>query len=192
MDSPATARLSSRISAHLNSSKVISPDKMPRAISKFITHYPWSIQHKTGSSVVSMHNTVHARAVDIRWELPIATSVEFASHTKLSVPFTISVEDKLTPQTLLFHCRTWKGRSYRFLIERVSCYSTHVERDAFSSYKGPNFASLDPALQEAFDEVLHSWGMNTEVIDFIEASNQYYNNVEFVNWLCNINDFISK
>ena len=69
MDTPAGARLSNRINAHLSSSKVISPDKMPRAVSKFITYHPWSIQHKPGSSFMSMHNTVDARSIDIRWDL---------------------------------------------------------------------------------------------------------------------------
>ena len=50
----------------------------------------------------------------------------------------------------------------------------------------------EPALQEAFDEVLHSWGINTEVVDFIEASSQYYNKVEYVSWLNSIKDFISQ
>jgi hypothetical protein len=116
----------------------------------------------------------------------------FAQSPRTTIPFTISVEDKLTPQGMIFRCSTKTGASYRYVIERVTCFTSFAERDSFSSYYGPRFDTLEPTLQEAFDEVLHEWGMSGEVIDFIEASSQYYNNVEYVNWLCNINDFISK
>jgi hypothetical protein len=92
----------------------------------------------------------------------------------------------------MFHCRTKRGASYRYVIDSVQCYVSHSERDSRTSYKGPLFESLEPTLQEAFDEVLHSWGMTSEVIDFVEASCQYYNNSEYIRWLLNINDFISS
>lgn len=77
MNTRATSRLSSRINAHLSSSKIISPNKMPRAISKFITHYQWSVHHKAGSGAVSMQNTVSARLIDIRWDLINTPSSNF-------------------------------------------------------------------------------------------------------------------
>jgi hypothetical protein len=68
-NTPASDRLSSRINAHLSSSKLLHPVKMPRAISKFITHYPWTLQHSPGSSIISMHNDVDARKVEVKWEI---------------------------------------------------------------------------------------------------------------------------
>jgi len=189
---PATSRLSNRIDAHLNSSKVMSPEQMPRAVSKFITHHPWSIRHKAGATAVSMHNTVLARAVDIHWDIFPSTANDFVGICQASIPFTISVEDKLTPQGMIFHCSTRKAVSYRYVIERVECYRSHAELRSKSRFRGPRFDTLEPALQEAFDEVLHSWGINTEVVDFIEASSQYYNKVEYVSWLNSIKDFISQ
>lgn len=165
---------------------------MPRAVSKFITHHPWAVSHVIGSDQVSLQHTVNARGVDIRWSLVPTTGSNFVGASRGTIPFTISIEDKLTPQGLIFRCATKKGATYRYVVERVSCYATFAERDSFSSYYGPRFDTLEPTLQEAFDEVLHEWGMGGEVVDFIEASSQYYNNVEYVNWLCNINDFISK
>lgn len=77
------------------------------------------------------------------------------------------------------------------MINTVRCYSSHAERDSLVSYKGPKFESLEISLQEAMDEVLHSWGIDEEVMDFIEAANKYYNNSEYIQWLLNISDFIS-
>ena len=170
----------------------MSPEQMPRAVSKFITHHPWSIRHKAGTCLVSMHNTVHARGIDINWDIYQTQSPNLGGIPPQSIPFTISVEDKLTPQGMIFHCRTRKTATYRFVIERVECYSSHAERKSDSRFRGPRFDSLEPALQEAFDEVLHSWGMNSEVVDFIEASSQYYNKVEYVAWLNSIKNFISQ
>lgn len=191
LNTAAKSRLSSRITAHLNSNRFKSPEKMPRAISKFITHHPWTVTHLPGSHEVCLDQTVDARAIDIRWSIIPSSdgSFQFASD---GIPFTISISDKLTPQGMIFRCRTQQGGSFRFNIDRVGCYSTFSERDSLSSYPGPHFATLEPELQIAFDEVLHSWGMNAEVIEFIEASSQYYNNSEYISWLCNINDFISK
>ena len=137
-----------------------------------------------------MRRTVDARAIDIKWEFSPSAGGDFVNATPIS--FTISVEDKLTPQGMVFHCRTRKAASYRYLIEHLECYTSHSERDAYSKYRGPRFETLEPILQEAFDEVLHSWGMGPEVIDFIEASSQYYNSMEYVSWLSNIKDFISQ
>ncbi len=81
---------------------------------------------------------------------------------------------------------------YRYVINRVQCYSSVAEKDASESYKGPFFESLEPEFQEALDELLSSWSINSEVVDFIEASSQYYNNAEHMRWLLNINDFISS
>jgi hypothetical protein len=78
------------------------------------------------------------------------------------------------------------------VIGSISCYRSFAERDSKASYKGPLFSSLEPALQESLDQILHEWNITTEVIDFIEASAQYYNNLEYINWLGSINDFISK
>ena len=200
---PASDRLINRINAHLSSSKLMNPAKMPRAISKFITHYPWTLHHSPGSGVMSMHNDVDARRVDIKWEILNSSPGNFLKVRGISrnisptsyqatIPFSISVEDKLTPQGMVFHCRTKRGTSYRYVINSVQCYASHSERDSITSYKGPLFESLEPALQEAFDEVLNSWGMTSEVIDFVEASSQYYNNSEYIRWLLNINDFISS
>jgi hypothetical protein len=186
------SRLSDRISAHLNSSKLRNPETMPRAISKFITHHPWSVTHVAGSDEVFLHNTVDARAIDIRWSIIPVIGDNFSPLPQPGIPFTISVSDKLTPQGIVFRCRTRRTSSFRYAIERVGCYTSFPERDSSTSYAGPHFATLEPELQMAFDEVLHAWGMNTEVVDFIEASSQYYNNLEYINWLCNINDFISK
>jgi hypothetical protein len=187
---PASSRLTSRIDAHLSSSKASKKEVMPRAISRFIIHYPWSIRHTSGTRKVSMHRTVDARAIEIKWELFPSVGGDFVNAT--SIFFTISVEDKLTPQGMIFHCRTRKGANYRYMIECVECYTSHTERDSRSSFRGPRFDTLEPILQEAFDELLHSWGMGTEVIDFIEASSQYYNSMEYVSWLSNIKDFISQ
>jgi len=93
---------------------------------------------------------------------------------------------------MVFRCTTKRGASYRYVINGVQCYTSHAERDSSKSYKGPLFESLEPVLQEAFDEVLHSWGINPDMVDFIEASCQYYNNAEYIRWLLNINDFISS
>ena len=186
------SRLSSRITAHLSSSKIGNPDKMPRAVSKFIIHHPWNIKHVTGSEEVELHKTIHARAVDVKWSIGPSSGIASSMQPISGVHFTISVSDKLTPQGMVFECRTQKASSYKYVIDRVSCYSSFAERDSLSSYRGPLFASLEPELQGAFDQVLHDWGISTEVIDFIEASAQYYNNLEYIRWLCNINEFISK
>ena len=78
------------------------------------------------------------------------------------------------------------------MINNVRCYSSHAERDSHESYRGPKFATLEPSLQAGLDEVLHSWGIDDEVMDFIEAATKYYNNSEYIQWLLNINDFISS
>ena len=70
--------------------------------------------------------------------------------------------------------------------------TTHSERDSELSYGGPRFDTLEPELQVAFDKVLHAWGIDEAVVDFIEASSVYYYNSEYINWLHNVNDFISK
>lgn len=77
MNTRATYRLSSRINAHLSSNKVIDPHRMPRTISKFITHYPWSVQHKAGSRRISMHNTVAARLINVSWDIINSPSSNF-------------------------------------------------------------------------------------------------------------------
>jgi len=149
-----------------------------------------------------MYNDVDARRIEIKWDImnnspgnflkvrsPL--TAHFIEH-QATIPFSISIEDKLTPQGMLFHCRTRRGTIYRYVINSVQCYSSHAERDSKTSYRGPLFESLEATLQESFDEVLHSWGMTSEVVDFVEASSQYYNNSEYVRWLLNINDFISS
>lgn len=192
LNTSTRSRLSNRINAVLSSSKLNSPDRMPPAVSKFIIHHPWSIEHVNGSQDVYLRNTIFARSVDIHWSILPAPSGGISISTGFGVPFTISVADNLTPQGLVFECRTQKRASYRYVIERITSYRSLTERGSRSSYKGPAFVTLDPALQAAFDETLHDWGISTEVVDFIEASSQYYNNMEYINWLCNINDFISK
>ena len=77
LDSPASSRLSDRISAHLSSSKMKDPVKMPRAISRFITHYPWSVVHTPGSTIVSMRNVVDARAIEVSWNIADAFPANF-------------------------------------------------------------------------------------------------------------------
>lgn len=91
-----------------------------------------------------------------------------------------------------FYCETARSPSYRYMINQVRCFSSHAERDSPLSYKGPKFESLSVPLQESLDEVMHSWGVNSEVVDFIEASSTYYNNSEYIQWLLNINDFINS
>ena len=77
MESTASSRLSNRISAQLSSTKLREPSKMPRAISRFITHYPWSVQHTPGSSIVSMKNVVDARSIDVSWDIADAFPSNF-------------------------------------------------------------------------------------------------------------------
>ncbi len=84
MDSPASTRLSSRISAHLSSTKVGNPDKMPRAISRFITHYPWSVHHEPGSTTIVMSNVVDARAINVSWDIADSFPANFM---KVRIPF---------------------------------------------------------------------------------------------------------
>lgn len=98
----------------------------------------------------------------------------------------------LSPQGMIFRCQSKRGMDYRYVVKRVQCYSTTAERDSSKSYSGPLFESLEPELQEALDELLSTWLINTDVVDFIEASSQYYNNAEHMRWLLNINDFISN
>lgn len=186
------SRLSSRITAHLSSNKLGSPEKMPRAVSKFIIHHPWTVHHVKGAAEVGLHKTVHARAIDIKWVIAPSSSVASFASPVSGVQFTISVSDKLTPQGIILDCRSQKASPYKYVIDRVRCYTSFAERDSLSSYRGPLFASLEPKLQSAFDEVLHDWGISTELIDFIDASAEYYNNLEYIRWLCNINEFISK
>ena len=192
LNTTTKSRLSSRINAYLSSNKLNSVERMPRAVSKFITHHPWSVQHVTRTHEVLLHKTIHARAMDIKWSIFPASTGGLTTSSQSGVNFTISVSDKLTPQGLVFVCRTKKRSSYRYVIDRISSYGSFSERDSKYSYRGPSFMTLEPELQAAFDEVLHDWGISTEVIDFIEASSQYYNNLEYINWLCSINDFISK
>ena len=77
LDSSASSRLSNRISTHLSSRKLLDPVKMPRAISRFITHYPWSVDHTPGSTIVSMKHVVDARAVDVSWDIADAFPANF-------------------------------------------------------------------------------------------------------------------
>lgn len=160
---------------------------MPREISKFVTSEKWSIHHSEGSRLISIDQTVDARKVAVEWLLP-----EIDTHGPVELDFRISVEDKLTPQGMVFSCVIRETGNYRYIIKFIRCYRTYFERDSSSSYGGPRFDSLEPELQAALDEVLHSWGVNEEVIDFIGASSKYYYNSEYINWLHNVNDFISK
>lgn len=93
---------------------------------------------------------------------------------------------------MVFQCETKRGSGYRYLINHVRCYSSHAERDALKGYKGPKFESLNVPLQEGLDELMFTWGVTAEVMDFIEAASKYYDNSEYIRWLLNINDFISR
>ena len=87
MDSPASNRLSNRINAHLSSSKLRSPDKMPRAISRFITHYPWSVNHEPGSTHIVMSNVVDARSINVSWNIADSFPANFIRVRILQVTF---------------------------------------------------------------------------------------------------------
>jgi complement component 1 Q subcomponent-binding protein len=78
------------------------------------------------------------------------------------------------------------------VISNVKCYSSLAERDSLTSYPGPDFNTLEPKMQEIFDELLSSVGVNEELIDFIEHSNDYYNNFEFIHWISNISNFLNS
>jgi hypothetical protein len=60
---------------------------MPRTVSKFIAHNPWSIQHKPGTSYMSMQNVVDARKVDVQWDIVNETPSSFLRVCVLSTIF---------------------------------------------------------------------------------------------------------
>lgn len=183
---PLRIRMSKSLATQLASSTVSLRKMMPREISKFITAEKWSVRHNVGSKFACIERTVEARKVQVEWMLPMSVFDESR------LEFRIHIEDKLTPQGMVFTCFTRQRRTHRFVIKFLQCYGSFSERDSAHSYEGPRFDTLEPQLQAAFDETLHAWGIDGEVIDFIEASSKYYKNAEYINWLHNVSEFISK
>merc|ERR1719277_2531642 len=108
-----------------------------------------------------------------------------------STEMSVTVENKAGDAGLVFYCSTQTGEEHRYIIGNVKNFSSVKEKESVSSYNGPDFEDLDDKLQEALDEYLAELGMSSEVCDFVDALAVDKEQREYVNWLKNVQKFMS-
>jgi complement component 1 Q subcomponent-binding protein len=86
-----------------------------------------------------------------------------------------------------------------FLVDNISFYhdaklATDLTADADwkrrGLYIGPQFDSLDVAVQEEFEKWLHERGVNESLATFIWEFSEYREQKEYVTWLENVKGFV--
>ncbi|CAE8632866.1 unnamed protein product [Polarella glacialis] len=99
-----------------------------------------------------------------------------------STEFSVSVEDA-SGAGVTFYCSTQTGEDHRYVIGNVRTYASKEEKEAVTSYNGPEFEDLDDKVQEALDEYLGEVGVSSEVCDFVDAMASDKEQREYVRWL---------
>merc|ERR1712151_734843 len=106
------------------------------------------------------------------------------------VDFTISIEKKDGSKGVRYFCNTQQGEGGRFILGNIRTWNSVEERDALSSYNGPDFEDLEDQLQAAMEEYLSEIGITHDVYDFIDTSATHKEHREYMRWLENFNNFV--
>lgn len=175
------------------------------SIKKFLKDFPqWKITETDGDVSLKMSKSMADKDVILEWQLVSPFGSDFGGEMNEegsaegqeeempaeSTDFTITIQDKSGERGLVYYCQTTAGEGHRYMIGNVRSFASASERDATTSYNGPDFEDLDDSLQESFDEFLAEAGINDEVCDFIDASAMDKEQREYMRWLKNVESFI--
>jgi complement component 1 Q subcomponent-binding protein len=173
------------------------------SIKKFMKDYPqWKLTETEGDVSMKMSKSMADKDVIIEWQLVSPFGSDFGDANEEgtenqeeempaeTTDFTITIQDKSGERGLIYYCQTTAGEGHRYMIGNVRSFASAAERDATSSYNGPDFEDLDDSLQESFDEFLAEAGITDEVCDFVDASAMDKEQREYMRWLKNVESFI--
>ncbi|KAJ8598786.1 hypothetical protein CTAYLR_010186 [Chrysophaeum taylorii] len=77
-------------------------------------------------------------------------------------------------------------------IDGVAFYKSAAADDDKDIYDGPKFDELDPRVQAAFYSYLDERGVDPDLCGFINSYANHKEVVEYVNWLENVQAFVTK
>lgn len=114
------------------------------------------------------------------------------------IPTTISIYKPNTAQSALqFHTTVQDGA---FFIDQVNFYKDGAKLLADDTaegdwvragrYSGPVFEDLDEDLQDSFHKVLEERGLNESVANFMMDYIEYKEQLEYMRWLKNVENFV--
>ena len=71
-------------------------------------------------------------------------------------------------------------------------YEESSAKDSLANYPGPFYEDLDERFQDKFERLLSDFGINSELCLFIERFAADKENREYIRWLNNLQQFVSK
>lgn len=182
-------------------------DPTPDFLRKFLEQGIWSIDDVRGNDEVTITRKfgdenirVIFSIADIQAEEDFEEEPEVESEAEDPAPYPIraalSITKSSAPGALNIDLMFQEGQ---FVIENISFYEdtklgTDLTADADwrrrGLYIGPQFDTLDVAVQEEFEKYLQERGINSSVASFIPEYAAHKEQQEYVKWLSKVNNFI--
>jgi complement component 1 Q subcomponent-binding protein len=168
----------------------------PPLVKDFVAKSPFTFSMTAGDVNMTLSRESGGKKMVVDWQLtsPFGDDAMEENEQDDSAPptdFTFSVESTSGDEGLIFYCSTSSGDGDRFVIGNVRQYSSKEEKDSNTAYNGPDFEDLDEKLQESFLEYLKDSGLTDELCDFIDATALDKEQVEYMRWLKNAQQFLA-
>lgn len=106
--------------------------------------------------------------------------------TEGSIEFDVKVTDK-AGNRLIFECLASDGVQ----IDGIAFFRQADSDDDKDMYDGPKFDELDPRVQAAFYALLDERGVSPDLCALINMYATHKENLEYVNWLEAVHNFVS-
>jgi len=201
--------LSQKLNEELTYEKESLSESKPEFLKTFLKDGVWKINDTTGNDEVTitrkfgdenirvMFSIADIQAEDME-ELEETDSESDAEDNPAPYPVraSLSITKSTGPGALNIDLMCQEGQ---FVIENISFYDdanlgTDLTADADwkrrGLYIGPQFETLDIAVQEEFEKYLQERGIDTTVASFIPEYAAYKEQLEYVKWLSKVNKFI--
>jgi len=201
--------LSQKLKEELTYEKESLSESKPEFLKTFLKDGVWTINDTTGNDEVTitrkfgdenirvMFSIADIQAEDME-ELEETDSESDAEDNPAPYPVraSLSITKSTGPGALNIDLMCQEGQ---FVIENISFYDdanlgTDLTADADwkrrGLYIGPQFETLDIAVQEEFEKYLQERGIDTTVASFIPEYAAYKEQLEYVKWLSKVNKFI--
>jgi complement component 1 Q subcomponent-binding protein len=168
----------------------------PPLVKDFVSKSPFKFSATAGDVNMVLSREQDGKKMTVDWQLtsPFGDDAMEENEQDDSAPptdFTFSVESMSGDEGLIFYCSTSSGDGDRFVIGNVRQFSSKDEKDSNTAYNGPDFEDLDEKLQESFLEYLKDSGLTDELCDFIDATALDKEQVEYMRWLNNSQQFLA-
>jgi len=184
-----------------------SDDATPEFLKTFLEQGIWSIHDVRGNDEVTISRKfgdenlrVTFSIADIQTEEDFEDEPEVESEVEDPAPYPVRAALSITKANvsgaLNIDLMCQEGH---FVIENISFYDdAKVGTDLTAEadwkrrglYIGPQFDTLDVAVQEEFEKYLQERGINTSVASFIPEYAAHKEQQEYVKWLAKVNNFI--